>query len=382
MLLLDTGWRFDRDGKAFFCDECRQTPSPLASKRCDRVSIKYYKMKNELEPLVCHLCRMPENEVHGELLAFQQGNRQMCCVHLNCVKYTNIVDTFEARQSRMVHEYQNVFDILNHSKICSVCNNMGASIRCTNGHCNHVFHYHCAITKFGWDFRRKGSKRFQCGDHGKNSKVSPSKGRDIVVKEAEGEGKGPMSGLTFQHDLFAQFGGAVKSPKIDIPGNLDISEGTHPRQNQNFPNLIESPNSKVVDDSDGNEISGDDDSFMLEEEDDGQSLEVMDLPLSRDISGPIRLVRLERASQKDFWNISFQIMKINNDIVLTVAQVDSGGEDEIHKNEGLSSLRVKDIIVSINGSEVGSDGLRTLRRILFRLKQEVDLVLEVIRTGL
>jgi lysine-specific histone demethylase 1 len=392
LLFLDTGWRFDRDGKAFYCDECRPMPSPSATKRCDRVSMKYYMMKNEGEPLACHLCRMPKNEIHGELLAFQQGVGQMCLVHLNCMKYTTIIKTFEEQHSRMIHEYQNVFDVLKHSKICSLCNNSGASISCANGRCDQVFHYHCAISKFGWDFQRKGSKRFQCGD----SKSCHIKDSAIVRKDAANEeNESSSGGLTFQHNLFAQFRGTNKNnPKVDIPGNLDMSgDGIHsPQNHRTSSERIESPNNAYNADSDGSESlddddgdgDDDDDSFVLEE-DGGQGLEVMDLPLSSDVSGPIQLVHLERSSREDFWNISFQVMKIHNAMVVTVvdvAPVDTNGkEEETHNTnfENMASLQAKDIIVAINGSKIGSDGLSTLRCILFRLKQEVDLILEVIR---
>jgi hypothetical protein len=367
-------------------------PSPSATKRCDRISVKHYMMKNEGEPLVCHLCRMPKNEIHGELLAFQQGVEHMCLVHLNCMKYTTIVKTFEEQHSRMIHEYQNVFDVLKHSKNCSVCSNSGASISCVNGRCDQVFHYHCAITKYGWDFQRKGSKKFQCGDHQNNSKICLTKDSAIAEKDVIDDEKESSGGLTFQHNLFAEFGGTQRNPIVNIPGNLDMSDAIHSPQRQNSSKMIESPDNAYHDDSDGNEsLDGDDndddddDSFVLEE-DGGQSLEVMDLPLSCDVSGPIQLVHLERSSREDFWNISFQVMKINNAMVITVAvaPVYTAGKEEETRNtiENLTSLQAKDIIVSINGSKIGSDGLVTLRCILFRLKQEVDLVLEVIRRGL
>eukprot|EP00531_Pseudo-nitzschia_arenysensis_P020307 CAMPEP_0116152116 /NCGR_PEP_ID=MMETSP0329-20121206/20476_1 /TAXON_ID=697910 /ORGANISM="Pseudo-nitzschia arenysensis, Strain B593" /LENGTH=300 /DNA_ID=CAMNT_0003648809 /DNA_START=291 /DNA_END=1190 /DNA_ORIENTATION=- len=300
---------------------------------------------------------MPENEVHGELLAFQQGS-QMCCVHLNCIKHTTVVKPLEAEHSRMLHEYQNVFDVLEHSEKCSVCDNIGASIRCSQGGCDQVFHYHCAIKEFGWDFQRKGSKRFQCCRQSESRK-SPTK--ESVT--ASGDKKESEGGFTFQHDLFANFGATRKGPKVDIPGNLDISGTTGSPQNQVSPKEIE--NSAVVDDSDENESSDDDDSFVFDDED-GGNLQVMDFPLSCDIIGPIDLVRLERASRKDCWNISFQIMKINNKVLLTIASANGDGKDEIPNYENSISLQAKDIVVSINGSKVGSNRLGTLREILFR----------------
>lgn len=366
--------------KPFFCDACRPVSSPLATKRCDRISKRFFMMRNEGKPLVCHLCRMPENDVHGELLAFQQGERQRCCVHLNCIQYTTIVKTFERQHSRMIHDYQNVFDVIRQSKICSVCKSEGASIRCVNGHCDRVFHYHCAIAEYGWDFRRKGSERFRCCDHRKEKKIHAVEGSSVVAKEAIDQKRESISALTFQHNLFAKLGATTKSPNVDVPGNLDISDAIHSRK-QNSPTLIESSNSTFTNESDGNESSGDDDSLLLELDDDGQSLEVMDVPLSSDVLGSSQVVRIERASREDFWNISFQVMKIRNAIVVTLASVGSGGKEETPNNENLARPQAKDIVLSINGSKVGSNDLVTLRGILLRLKEEVNLVLEVIRTG-
>ncbi len=328
--------------------------------------------KNPRETPICNLCHMPENEMHGELLAFQKGS-QMCCVHLNCIKHTTVVKPLEVEHSRMLHEYQNVFDVLEHSKNCSVCDNIGASIRCSQCGCDQVFHYHCAIKEFGWDFQRKGSKRFQCGCRQSDSKNSTRKDSAMALDDK----KETDSGFTFQHDLFANFGAARKGPKVDIPGNLDISGTANSPQNHVSPKAIE--NSAIVDDSDENENSDDDDTFLIDDDEDGWGLEVMDFPLSPDIIGVIDLVRLERPSRKDLWNISFQVVKINNKVALTVASANGDGKDEIPIYENSISLQPKDIIVSINGSKVGSNGLSTLRGILFRLKQEVDLVLEVIR---
>ncbi len=330
-------------------------------------------MKNEGKQAICHLCQMPENEVHGKLLAFQQSG-QMCCIHLNCVKYTTIVRTIEAQHSRMLHEFQNVFDILKHSKTCSVCNKSGASIRCTKQGCNEVFHYHCAITKLGSDFRGKGKKKFQCGCYQGSIPIK----NDAIVANEKSEKVGE---LTFHHDLFAQFGGAVKGPKVDVPGNLDINgAATRSPQTQDSPQRAENSSSAFVDDFDSSNESSDedDDSFGIDE-DDGQSLEVMDFPLSRDLPGPKHVVSMKRASRSDLWNVSFQVMKINDSIVVMVAPSSSSRNEGTEKSEDASLLQAKDIIVSINGSRVGSDGLKTLRGILFRLKQEVDLKLEVIR---
>eukprot|EP00536_Pseudo-nitzschia_multiseries_P011560 jgi/Psemu1/308339/fgenesh1_kg.402_\ len=371
---------------------------------------------------------MPENATLGELLAFQiHGGSQhrqeyrMCCVHLNCVKYTNVVAVSEAEHSRMNHEYQNVFDVLQQSKPCSSCGTAGASIRCAVDDCDQVFHYRCAVANSNWDFQRKGTKKFHCEAH----RVAAGKKRTSVVtgnaqsrastaavefakaaanqESAEksssssttttANGGSGIGGLTFQHNLFASFGAMPKTPdrlKTSIPGNLDIDGAVHSPQHQDSPrrstDMVAARSADVSDDESSEDY--DEDSFVGEADDTGQGLEVMDLPLSRDIPGDVlgstQLVRLERASRDDFWNISLQVLKVNSGFVVAVASADgtngSTNSDAAGPNQAVS-LRADDVIVSINESRVGSSGLETLRGILFRLKQEVDLMLEVFRKG-
>lgn len=343
-------------------------------------------MKNKGNPLACQLCRMPETEILGELLAFQQG-QQLCCVHLNCIKYTTIVNTFEVQGSRMHHEYRNVFETVRQATTCSSCGVAGASIGCAVDNCDNVFHYHCAVDDTGWDFQRKGSKKFRCKFHrnttekwAQASKANPGNPADVVNvgKCAVKPTHNPKHvNLTFQHNLFASFETTPGSPgtdtKTNISGDLDVSGVVHSPQSVNSSEKIRNNAAVSIDLLSDEEIS-DDDSFVLGD-DQGDTLEVTDLPLSCNVSGSTQLVRLERTSREEFWNISLQVMKIDGDFVVTVA---SGGvEDE--NNHNPFSLKAKDIIVSVNGSKVGTNDLKTLRGILFRLKQEVDLMLEVIR---
>ena len=370
LLFLDTGWRFHRDGKAFYCDECRKMPTWIAKKRCDRISLEYFLVKNEREPPICDLCQITENEVHGELLAFLNEERKMCCVHLNCVKYSTILKPAEAQNSRMAHDYQNVFDIIKGSKLCSVCKNRGASIRCSTANCSQVFHYHCAMTECEWDFRRKGTKRFQCENHQKDIKFKPLERNTITAKKVVDEGNESSGRLAFQHDLLSTFGGTTKISTEENPENLDITDVVLSCQQQNSLHGI-------VNDMNRYESSDDDDSFVLWE--DSPSFKVMDLQLSCNVSGPIQLVHLQRCSREDFWNISFQLIRLDNSFVVTVAKINVSEKEKAHNDEQLVSLQAKDIILSINGSKVGFDGLETLRGILQRLDKEVSLIIGVIR---
>ncbi|VEU39070.1 unnamed protein product [Pseudo-nitzschia multistriata] len=362
----------------------------------------------DLISLACQLCRMPENDMLGELLAFQQqgGMQQkrqvrMCCVHLNCVKHTNIVDTSESQNARMNHEYRNVFEVLDHSKICSSCSNTGASIRCSADNCDQIFHYHCAIGDAGWDFERKGRKKFYCKAHRNITNTKHANGAETSLPrtlaatmhgetggEEEAATKGNSGnaggGLAFHHNLFSTFGGTSKSLthlKTSVPGNLDMSGAVHSPQSQSSPPKIGNSTHKTaattvdISDDESSYADDDDDSFVLEPEDNGEGLEVVDLPLSQNVSGSTQPIRLERSSREEFWNVSLKVLKTNDGFVVMVA---SSGND-LPRNDDAFSLQANDIIVSLNGSKVGSRGLETLREILLRLKQEVDLMLEIVR---
>jgi hypothetical protein len=320
---------------------------------CDQISLQFFLRKNPGKSPQCSLCQMPQNDMVGTLLAFQSGRSQICA-HLNCLKYTTIVDTAEKTESRISHDFRNVFEAVEKATTCKSCFEWGATVGCANPDCSSTYHFHCAEDS-GWNFEKKG-KEFSCPTHRHKQSRSHAEESSGMQKKST-ENNGGNSSLMFQHNLLSQFG--ATGPRIDVPGNLDIGGTTAPEFGESSPEKSKN----------GEDSESDDESFPGE---DAQGIEVMDIPLSQDVSGPKQLVRLERSSREEFWNLSLKFVKVDGANVVSVAAVpqDAGG---------LFSLQERDILVSINGLKIGSDGLRTLRDILFRLKQEVDLMLQVVR---
>lgn len=362
----DTGWRFDRDGKVFFCDLHRQHPIPAFD--CDRVSLTYFSTKRPASPIRCSFCHEPDDvTTHGEVLAFQCG-KKLTCVHENCVKYTTIVDVPEIEESRMGHEYRNIFRCLDLAKTCANCGKRGATIVCTHPSCDKAFHFQCAKNS-GWNFVKRG-KRFRCEIH--CNKGFESKSEKVDSNDVSGRN---IPGF-LQHNLLAQFGATPRESRVELPSNLDmggtVAPGGVPANakevlDETFlgEHDAESTAEEVLDESDLSDESyfGENDSWI----------EVMDASLSSGISGPIRLVRIERSSRNELWNISFQVLQEKGSSFLSVAASSKANQDNI------ASLQVGDIIISINGIKIGSRKLNCLRRVLSKLKEEVGLMMEVLR---
>ena len=321
-------------------------------KECDRISTKYYTEKHPGEEVSCVLCGAKEEGLCGEFLAFQSGRRQTT-VHLNCIKYTNVVDTSEIAESRMGNEFQNVFESVEASKNCETCQRHGATISCSNSECEKIYHFSCA-EKSSWSFEKNG-KVFKCSVHRvqtyKNNALKDE--GDAVPDETPSSN----SGFSLQHNLLAQFGAKNPSQRENVPGNLDIGGTLPPPSNHSSP-------------EEAIEILSDSDESLPGE--DALGIEVMDIPLTTDLSGPKQLVRIERSSRDELWNLSLKFEKKWGSNVVSVADVPANSMD-------FFSLQKNDILISMNGAKVGSEGLQTLRDVLFRMKQEVDIMLQVVR---
>jgi lysine-specific histone demethylase 1 len=348
----DCGWRFDRDGKHFFCDLHRKVHAHGGG--CDRISLQFFRYKNPGKSAACALCTSDEESVAGEILAFQFGTNQTCA-HLNCLKYTTVVDTTEIAESRMGKEFQNVFEALEASKECFACSKGGATIGCSSAECGAFFHYPCAL-KSGWNFDRKG-KRFACSLHRiKVPKHDARKNHSVGVSNATDTNAPRNDAFLFQHNLLTRFGATVKGYREDIPGNLDIGDAVAPDGDQ------AASLEKTMD------VESDSDDSLPGEED---GVEVMDIILSSDVSGPKQLVRIERPSREEFWNLSLQFARVKGLNVISIASAPTEAD--------LFSVQKGDVLVSINGTKIGSPGLLTLRDVLKRMSMEVDLMLQVVR---
>ena len=228
--------------------------------------------------------------------------------------------------------------------MCAACNRRGATVRCLDPSCNSHFHVPCCI-RAGWNFEKRNGSHFKCLVHRDRK---PTNGTN-------GTNGGPQAGF-FHHNLLSQFGATSTAPRVNIPSNQQIGSlmgGT------------------VDDVKDETSDSGD----SHPEQDELESA-VLDKPLSCEISGMKRLIRIERKSRDECWKLSLAVEEneapANASEARNLLVVASCGG-------GKYSLKAGDTIISMNGMKIGSTDLKTLRLVLSRLKQEVDLMMEVVR---
>jgi len=337
----DTGWRFDRDGKIFCCDLHRSS-SLQPTDQCDRISLGFYSNKNPSSSLACAFCKKGHNSIAGDLLAFQCGPRQICC-HENCIKYTTIIDTSELEHSRMGKEFRNVFRAFDISKSCSCCGLDGATIACSDPTCSVMYHYECAIES-GWSFQTK-KKSFFCRLH-RNRALKP----EGVTKQSAEVGDPDPS--IFSHDLFKPVGSSSREDRVSLPSNEGF---TVPKSD--IANTIE-----ISDDtSDSSESS-------VEE----SHLPVMNVSLAHETNNGRHIVRVERSSLSDRWNMSLRVDRKNQQNYLVVASVRDIGDP--------NGLQVGDTIVSVDGENIGTSVVHSFRDVLCQLKKAVSLEIGVSRS--
>lgn len=358
----DAGWRFDRDGKIFYCDLHRKQASDYTP-HCDRVSIEYYLTKNPASSLYCRLCDSVQSDGPlGQLLAFQLA-RRLVCVHESCIKYTSICDTAEVEESRMGHEYKNVFRAIEEARKCTTCAAPGATVRCSTAGCEKVYHVSC-VMEGGWSFEKRG-KRFRCEEHRKKKGSSPVGNKEAPATNGEPIKAANGAPVFFNHNLLAQFGAVpTNTAKVSIPGNLDMG-GISSVQAASEPMFEEQ--------DDGS------DSESEESVTDFQQLEVeeaMDLPLSSDRDGAKRAVQVKRSSPSEPWRLSLSVVTRKDKHLLTLL-VGNGVAGGV---EHPSGTKTGDAVVSINGEALGKgQTISTLRDIASNyLKDSTELTFEVV----
>jgi hypothetical protein len=343
----DTSWRFDRDSKVFYCDLHRSALLPTKDQN-DRISLNFFLKKNPASSMVCSFCRSTTGK-SGDLLAYQSGTKQIC-VHEHCIKYTTIIDTSEIENSRMGKEYRNVFRALEISKACSICGQHGATVVCRDKTCGLAYHVRCA-EKSGWNFEKRG-RSLLCKIH--RDHVSRAKGQHEMPKKDADEKKETDSHPTglVTHNLLSQFGAKSIGDRVSIASNLDIGGTTaSPLETRDV-----LPDEGSVT-SDG----------TAEEHDPL----VMNAALSSDLTGDKLLVRLERSSSTETWNLSLCVDSRDQSNYLMVAASNDQGKT--------SCLQKGDIILSINKRSIGSEDLHSLSEVLGLLQKEVGLMILVIR---
>ncbi|CAJ1942726.1 unnamed protein product [Cylindrotheca closterium] len=340
----DTGWRFDRDSKVFYCDLHR--PPPESTDQCDRISLEFYLRKNSSSPVVCAFCQKGNSAVSSsDLLAFQCGTRRICA-HENCIKLTTIIDTSEAEHSRMGKEYRNVFRAFDMAKTCTCCERGGATITCSEVSCASIYHYGCAIES-GCSFQNK--KPFLCKLH-RNRNLKPA------FKEVQPAEEQDVDPNNFRHDLFKPITSASGQERVSLPSNEGMGF-TVPVINSSE-NTIE-----ISDDSsDASESS-------TEEELDPQV--VMNARLSCEATDPRHMVRLKRPLSDSKWDMSLRVDGKDQSHYLVVASVSDTGYS--------NGLKVGDKIVSIDGKKIGTCDIRCFEDVLVQLQKELSLEVEVAR---
>lgn len=293
----DTGWRFDKDGKEFHCDQHRRH----SGTECVRISLDYYRSKQMGNvSLLCRLCgdnRMVSR--CGSLLAFQRG-LEMVAVHEKCAQHTSIVDIGEDSTCRLDHEYRNIFHAIDRARICDGCGRLGATIECSEISCRRTFHFPCAEDT-NWNPLRQPS--FRCLEH-RFSKSNRRENSAPVEQQAE------RNGGLFNHALLSQLG---YQPRKDGPGNLDIQLNHAQAIDRNVRTRGRQESIGGESDSDSSVSNAGESQNVLE-----PIINTGSYVLTSDDGSGVcietRLVRLFRHSVRDPWNIDFYVTSLENTI--------------------------------------------------------------------
>lgn len=343
----DTGWRFDVDGKEYYCDLHRSIDREYSC----RVSMQYFRSKEpNPEKLACELCGCFKKEHElGELLAFQSASKTAAdqemriLVHEKCVRYTTIIDIGEDPLSRLDKEFRHVFTAIDRAQNCASCGKKGATIRCSNNSCESCYHFLCA-QNLSWNFDKQGAT-FCCLEH----REDLSKSSAATTKQS--------------------FSVSAPDKKIDAPRSV----GTDASRPLPTADVI------VID-------SSDDESLGLQNADIKEAAkEASTLPATIPLAhicfngkldgnrrGNVRLVRISRKSVHDRWDVDFYAT-CEADSVTRVLTVASAGPDPFDQ------LEEGDTVRAINGINVGSPELDSLQKVFAFLSREIEVMMEVRR---
>lgn len=364
----DTGWRFDRDGKVYFCD-IHRTYENHEENECDQISLKYYKSKRANPRMwSCSFCGLPDNDPRrGKMLAFSQQHNLMA-VHDRCARFTTIMETLDDQTAMSDTDFKNLFEVLKRSKLCKSCGKPGATIVCSDTMCDDHYHFACAEDDAGWNFLKKGA-RFKCKAHRAGAKPAEPNMNDQ-------EGDKPLATVAppgfpaglFQHNLF--FSGAERvtngganghAAKTDVAVNDKKWErSTTMRMSEEMSK--ESAKPAALEDTD--------ESSEGDEEDDVANPLTLPLSCHPDAFGTKRVLQLTRLTVEDPWGFDFLVAPNYQQqtnmllIELTGAKRPGGVEDK-------DAL----VVLGVGGRQVGSDGLTTVQEIMaeFRATESISL---------
>jgi hypothetical protein len=364
----DTGWRFENDGKEFYCDSHRVSTSG----DCVRISLDFYRSRHRYSgAMTCQLCGVSgEEKKCGSLLAFQKHDK-VAVVHENCARYTSVVDIGEDSHCRLEHEYRNIFEAISvgSGKSCHGCQNVGATINCSEPSCSLCFHFACA-EEANWDFSKRAI--FRCSKH-RTKTQSKSQSIPPPAKSAESS----MGSGVFHHTLFS-LGTSLPDQNRDTPGKLDMS---------NAQLLSEMATDSVfVDSSSESEEDPEPPEHQETESFQDQNLQPQEFASSSALTSdyesfgmPLQthLARLYRSTLEDLWNVDFYVTPVGGN--RTTKQQHSFLSVAMARPDPYDELRDGDIVTAINGTKVGSPDLDSLEKVLSRLSKEVDAMVEVQR---
>ena len=356
----DTGYRFERDGKVFFCDLHRDYNRNMES-QCDRISISFYQSKNPSTPLKCSFCGVispPEGGQRGKVIAFQQQNRQLL-VHDKCARYTNLIETLEDPKSTNEFDFRNIFEACALSKVCVMCFEGGATIQCTDGSCNCHFHFTCA-EETGWNFGNRGLA-FKCKSHrGHKNDFHPLLLAETLVSTTTpldlhlGNGSSP-----FSHNLFRKRGDIpfnnmsqnLSSGSIAL--NLEMGQSRHEISGQQSANkMAEDP---IIFSSDEEDIIS---NPIL------QTLSLLQLPISNHNRDVIKLTRESTALP---WGFSFVVQNLDPKTAILGL--------ELKRQEEERAIQLL-FVESINGIRIGFE-IKNLLDAFAVLKSGLELIVVV-----
>ena len=341
----DTGWRFDREGKVYYCDLHRKLPE---GNEADRVSLAFYKSKTPHAVFRCFLCGgSDEAEQAGKLHAFQHRNRRIL-VHEKCARFTSVVDTKEDTESRMGIEFGNIFEAIEKAGTCAKCGRHGSTVGCAL--CDLSYHYPCAV-ETGWKSGKRGAK-FLCEYHQRNKPKSGSTSGDNT------SGAGAPGGM-FSHALFAGASGGSTS-KTSMPSNSDIG-GTELNKERSYEEIF------ISDDSSDSEESTQSNDGVFKRS--NKDLKLTSAPEMKGGLGESKQTLLTRQGLKASWGIGFVAKKdaASEKYFLTVKKtVESDG-----------GLEDGQIVRSLDGVEIGTSFLGTFKEILVFLEKRVEIKMEV-----
>jgi len=300
------------------------------------IPLSVFRFMNPDASLDCAFCHEAGSRAYeGPLLAFKHGSRQMLA-HNCCAEYSPEVEVDDG-------VWKNVLKAVNRSASlkCLSCGKSGASIGCNDEHCQSVYHFRCA-EQTNWNFENDG-KEFYCEVHRPEGAGTGTSSLNPAANGEEG----------VRHALFSSLSG--DEPNDDKNTNDDNGPRPSP---SNAAESVRAPGSETAAafDTIGRLTS--------------------DLGPEQQSLGT-RLIRLRRPSLKDRWNIKLESkplpggsgrkLAIQSALTIASAKCDDPFEPFVKG----------DIILSINGEKIGSAELDSVHKVVARLGQEVDVMMEV-----